>query len=263
MKVETVLLFANYTTEEWKSIDVVIPKGCPCVEFDGTSVFLKIGDGEKTYQELPYVSDPLTRDIIIKALGFTPMDDKMIDAPLGLPKLTEAKTLPMEYMPDEVRNVRGYKSTEDFPEVGVKDVLYVDTTTSIGYMWNGKDYIRYNLGDSVAASKKNGYLNVNGKDTKVYEPDTIDEEVDANSDNAVSGKAVAEYTKSLLTTVATTKKAGVIKCGNAVETAEDGMIRCKSFTRSEYQKKSDDIFVSKGTLDILLDRLQKQIDAIK
>ncbi len=263
MKVETVLLFANYTTEEWESIDTVIPKGCPCVEFGDSSVFLKIGDGEKPYQELPYVSDPLTQDVIIKALGFTPIDDKMIDAPSGLPKLTESKTLPIEYMSDEVRNVRGYKSIDLFPQVGVEDVLYVDQTTSIGYMWNGKDYIRYNLGDAVSASKKNGYLNVNGKDTKVYEPATIDEEVDAYSDNAVSGKAVAEYTKSLLTTVATTKKAGVIKCGNAVETAEDGMIKCKSFTRSEYEKKSDDIFVSKGTLDILLDRLQRQIDAIK
>ena len=263
MKVETVILFANYTTEEWKSIDTVIPKGCPCVEFNNTSVFLKIGNGEKTYQELPYVSDPLTKDVIIKALGFTPIDDKMIDAPSGLPKLTEAKTLPMEYMPDEVRNVRGYKSTDAFPEVGVEDVLYVDQTTSIGYMWNGKDYIRYNLGDAVSASKKNGYLSVNGQDTKVYEPAAIDEEVDELSSNAVSGKAVAEYTKSLLTNVATTKKAGIIKCGNGIETEEDGMIKCKSFTRSQYEKKSDDTFVSKGTLDVLLDRLQRQIDALR
>ena len=49
------IALVNKTTEEWASESTVPFKSCPCVEFttDGKTK-LKIGDGVKTFTDLPY-----------------------------------------------------------------------------------------------------------------------------------------------------------------------------------------------------------------
>ncbi len=48
------------TAEQWAAVTRVIPKGFPCVEINGDGKHrLKIGDGVKTYTELPYIGGEL------------------------------------------------------------------------------------------------------------------------------------------------------------------------------------------------------------
>lgn len=56
MDVKTVIMFANHTSSEWETIDTIIPKGCPCIEFTGAESKLKLGDGEHSFRDLPYAT---------------------------------------------------------------------------------------------------------------------------------------------------------------------------------------------------------------
>lgn len=50
------VFFDARTTEKWKEYTKAIPKGFPCVELaDGDTIKFKVGDGKRTYEELPYI----------------------------------------------------------------------------------------------------------------------------------------------------------------------------------------------------------------
>ena len=52
------ILLVTKTTAEWTTVDTVIDRGLPCVEFTANNkVLMKIGDGLHTYDALPYVGD--------------------------------------------------------------------------------------------------------------------------------------------------------------------------------------------------------------
>ena len=52
------ILLVTKTTAEWTTVDTVIDRGLPCVEFTvDNKVLMKIGDGLHTYDALPYVGD--------------------------------------------------------------------------------------------------------------------------------------------------------------------------------------------------------------
>ena len=263
MTLETILMFANYTTEEWKTIDTIIPNGCPCVEFDESATRLKIGDGEHSFGDLPYVSDVLCKEVILKALGFIPVSSKEVGQANGVVPLNEDREIDDKYLPASVKNIIAIDSIEKAPEEGKPDTLYVVSPTCEGYLWNGEKYVRTSFGDVVKESKKNGYLNINGLDVQIYEPAQIDDTVTADSENAVQSKAVASYVNKKMANVATFKKPGLIMAGKGLDVAADGAVSCNVYTKAEYIKKSDDTFISKGTLEVLLNDLQKQIDSLK
>lgn len=48
------------TSEQWAAVTRVIPKGFACVELGEDSVKIKIGDGVKSYAQLPYIGDDTT-----------------------------------------------------------------------------------------------------------------------------------------------------------------------------------------------------------
>ena len=263
MTLETVLLFANYTTEEWKTIDTIIPNGCPCVEFDEGATRWKIGDGEHSFEDLPYVSDVLCKEVILKALGFTPVNSEEVGQANGVVPLNENSEIDDKYLPDSVKNIIAVDSIEKAPKEGQPSTLYVVSSTYEGYMWNGENYVRTSFGDVVKESKKNGYLNINGLDVLVFKPAQIDDIVTADSENAVQSKAVATYVNKKMANVATFKKPGLIMAGKGLDVAADGAVSCNVYTKTEYIKKSNDTFISKGTLEVLLNDLQKQIDSLK
>ena len=58
-----VIHFDTRTTEEWKTEAKVIPEGFLCVEkADGDKIKLKVGDGERTYEQLPYAGAEVNLD---------------------------------------------------------------------------------------------------------------------------------------------------------------------------------------------------------
>lgn len=51
------ILHVTKTVEQWAEVTTIISKGLLCVELDGNDTHIKIGDGTKTYDKLPYVGD--------------------------------------------------------------------------------------------------------------------------------------------------------------------------------------------------------------
>ena len=58
-----VIHFDTRTTDEWSAEKRVIPKGFLCVEkADDGKIKLKAGDGERTYEQLPYAGTEVDLD---------------------------------------------------------------------------------------------------------------------------------------------------------------------------------------------------------
>ena len=58
-----VIHFDTRTTEEWAAEKRVIPDGFLCVEkADGDKTKLKVGDGKRTYEQLPYAGTEVDLD---------------------------------------------------------------------------------------------------------------------------------------------------------------------------------------------------------
>lgn len=78
------ILLVTKTTAEWASVDTVIDRGLPCVEFtEDNKVLMKIGDGVNVYANLPYVGDGSGGDLTnyyTKAETDAKIDEKVEDA---------------------------------------------------------------------------------------------------------------------------------------------------------------------------------------
>lgn len=72
------------TTAEWAGETGVITKGVPCVELADGKTLMKIGDGEKTYAQLPYVTDgmTITVDSALSAESENPVQNKVVNETL-------------------------------------------------------------------------------------------------------------------------------------------------------------------------------------
>lgn len=72
------------TTAEWAAVTDVISKGVPCVEItDDGKTLMKVGDGAKTFAELPYVSaagGSITVDSELSSASDNPVQNKAINA---------------------------------------------------------------------------------------------------------------------------------------------------------------------------------------
>ena len=84
------IALVNKTTDEWNAETKIPFKGCPCIEFtvDGKAK-LKIGDGKKSYLALPYVEEGISSEVIISALGYTPISNEKTGAVNGIATLNE------------------------------------------------------------------------------------------------------------------------------------------------------------------------------
>lgn len=188
----TKIALVNKTTSEW-GIESTIPvKGCPCVEWttEGKPK-IKIGDGVNTFNDLKYVSDEITMEIIVAALGFTPADSAKIGAANGIASLDEGGKVPAAQLPSYVDDVIEVDTIETAPETGETGKIYVDISTGKCYRWTGTIYTEISTSDVVTASDNNGYIKVNGKDIKVFEQEQADwNETDENSKAFIKNKPI-------------------------------------------------------------------------
>lgn len=201
----------NYTTAEWEAETRVPFKGCPCVEFtpDGKTI-MKVGDGVNLYTDLPTVSEELTFALIIKALGYTPLDSAKLGIAEGAASLDASGKIPAVQLPsfvNEVVNVGLYISIDaDGNKTIIKAVnkegadivpetekIYVNAyankvtieggeeteqpATEMTYRWSGTLYVEISASDIVTPSDKNGYIKINGTDVKVFDPTDIETEL--------------------------------------------------------------------------------------
>lgn len=201
----------NYTTAEWEAETRVPFKGCPCVEFtpDGKTI-MKVGDGVNLYTDLPPVSEELTFALIIKALGYTPLDSAKLGMAEGAASLDASGKIPAVQLPsfvNEVVNVGLYISIDaDGNKTIIKAVdkngvdivpetekIYVNAyankvtieggeeteqpATEMTYRWSGTLYVEISASDIVTPSDKNGYIKINGTDVKVFDPSDIETEL--------------------------------------------------------------------------------------
>ena len=147
------------------------------------------GGGTTDYNEL---------DNQPKINGFTLIGNKTFKD-LGL--VNDDGKIKSDYLPPFVDNMDSYDTEADFPRPGVEDRLYLDKSTNLAYVWAGTDYAcigtplalgtthetagygdesraAYNHSLSEHArvdstktegSSQNGYIKINGEETKVYE----------------------------------------------------------------------------------------------
>lgn len=184
------IALVNKTNAEWAAETVIPFRGCPCVEFtaDGKTK-MKIGDGTNLYQALPYIADELTAEMIIAALGFTPVDSVKVGVANGVASLDSTGKVPSAQLPSYVDDVIEVEGIDNAPEIGEMDKIYVDTISNKTYRWSGTAYVEISASDIVTASEKNGYIKVNGTDVKVYEPTQADwNETDETSPAFIKNK---------------------------------------------------------------------------
>ena len=118
----------------------------------------------------------------------------------GVASLDSAGKVPSSQLPSYVDDVLEYDGTSNFPTTGESGKIYVDTSTNKTYRWGGSAYAEISaslaLGESAdtayrgdrgvvaynhsqaahartdatltASSSTNGYIKINGTDTKVY-----------------------------------------------------------------------------------------------
>lgn len=188
----TKIALVNKTTAEWAEETTIPFKGCPCVEFtaDGKTK-MKIGDGTNLYSSLPYIADDITAAMIISALGFAPVDSAKVGVADGVASLDENGKVPSAQLPSYVDDVTEIYGIDNAPQIGETDKIYVDTETNKTYRWSGTAYVEISASDIVTASEKNGYIKINGKDVKVYEPSQADwNETDETSPAFIKNKPV-------------------------------------------------------------------------
>ncbi len=186
------IALVSKTTAEWAAETTIPFRGCPCVEFttDGKTK-MKIGDGTSLYTALPYIADDLTATMIVSALKYTPLDSSKVGVADGVASLDENGKVPSAQLPSYVDDVTEIYGIDNAPEIGETDKIYVDTETNKTYRWSGTAYVEISASDIVTASEKNGYIKINGKDVKVYEPSQADwNETDETSPAFIKNKPV-------------------------------------------------------------------------
>lgn len=55
------------TLAEWEKINPVLDKGEPVLVLDGASVWMKIGNGEREWSDLPFATDRDMCDLLLEA----------------------------------------------------------------------------------------------------------------------------------------------------------------------------------------------------
>lgn len=129
------VLNACRTTENWNSETRAIPKGLLCVELaDDNNTLIKIGDGVKTYSQLPYIKD-----------GSFSISDYSTTT-----EVTELIDTKLEALGNIIR-IKGVKSTvQELPTEGneIGDLWFVgtvgETSDSFGeYIWTSENKFEF------------------------------------------------------------------------------------------------------------------------
>ena len=126
-------------------INPILENGEICLEFPDTGVGtglgrIKIGDGEKDWNHLPYFVSHLNGD---------PIMETEKGAPNGVVPLNGVAKIDSQYLPSYVDDVLEFDSFRDFPVTGEPGKIYIDTSTTENnaYRWSGSQYV--NIGRSV------------------------------------------------------------------------------------------------------------------
>jgi hypothetical protein len=78
------------------------------------------------------------------SLGFTAENVANKGAINGYAGLDSTGHIPTNQIPPTALNVLTYSSTSSLPIIGLINTLYIDTTTTYGYIWNGTSYVELN-----------------------------------------------------------------------------------------------------------------------
>ncbi len=167
--------FTSFTTAEWETNKTkVLPKGFLGIEFtEDDKTLLKVGDGVKTWEALPYTGAAIDEDSVTAALT------NVVGAANGIAGLDESGKVPAEQLPSYVDDViEGYfdtgsgkfykeesKTTEITGETGK---IYVNITDGKCYRWGGTIFVEISSNVEI----------------------TIDDTLSETSTNAIQNKAV-------------------------------------------------------------------------
>lgn len=160
-KLNVQLQIKRDSSASWTSKDPILLGGELGLEID--SGRLKIGDGQSTWEKLPYITlsaDELkqleeafetiaTLESAIdnkadKIHTHTPEDIKGVLNEDQLPAIPANKIegiISSENLPSYVDDVIEYETTFDFPPEGESGKIYISKTTNLTYRWSGSDYV--------------------------------------------------------------------------------------------------------------------------
>lgn len=212
------------TTSQWSTETSVIPKGLLCIEFTGNGqTMAKVGDGVKTYMQLPYLSDG---NINIADYYTKTETDSKVDSALNEFKASLGQII----------KIKGVKTSEsDLPSTGneVGDLWFVgtadETTDSYSeYVWTTANKWEY-LGRISTEVNLSGYATITYVDGKLK---TINDRLDAleTDKHTHTNQSVLDGTTASYTTEEKTKLAGLSNYDDTalsarVKTIEDDYIK--------------------------------------
>ena len=79
------------TKEQWEQVTKVIPKGFVCVELGENTTKIKVGNGNKTYSQLPYLSGLMSAEDKVKLDAFSGIEYGTEDLESGVSELETGK----------------------------------------------------------------------------------------------------------------------------------------------------------------------------
>lgn len=212
------------TTSQWATETSVIPKGLLCIEFTGSGqTMAKVGDGVKTYLQLPYLSDGSINiaDYYTKTETDSKVDSALNDFKASL---------------GQIIRIKGVKTSEsDLPSTGneVGDLWFVgtanETTDSYSeYVWTTANKWEF-LGKISTEVDLSGYATITYVDGKFK---TINDRLDAleadkhtHANKSVLDGTTASYTTEEKEKLAELENYDDTALSARVKTIEDDYIK--------------------------------------
>ena len=143
-------------------LNPVLHRGEICFEYPDTGIGtglnkVKMGDGSTAWNDLPYAID-------YDEMDYIPQSEKGVA--YGVAPLNGSRTIDAEYLPSYVDDVEEYPSFADFPLVGQKGKIYIDTSVSENnsYRWGGTEYFHIAKSVQYTLQKDKGSVVLVGSD---------------------------------------------------------------------------------------------------
>lgn len=144
------------------TLNPVLKRGEICFEYPDTGIGtglnkVKMGNGETAWNDLPYAID-------YDEMDYIPQSEKGVA--YGVAPLNGSRTIDAEYLPSYVDDVEEYPSFADFPVVGQKGKIYIDTSASENnsYRWGGTEYFHIAKSVQYTLQKDKGSVVLVGSD---------------------------------------------------------------------------------------------------
>lgn len=212
------------TTSQWSTETAVIPKGLLCIEFTGNGeTKAKVGDGVKTYAQLPYLSDGSIN--IADYYTKTETDNKVSSA------LNEFKA-----SLGQIIRIKGVKTSEsDLPSTGneVGDLWFVGTADETSdsyseYVWTTANKWEY-LGRISTEVDLSGYATITYVDSKLTTVNNrlgaLEADKHTHANQSVLDGITASYTTEEKTKLAGLSNYDDTALSARVKTIEDDYIK--------------------------------------